>query len=58
MFAKEERVIAVEGVFVNSIAVVPPVCVTAGEVKLLLDLSVVSRAGIVLVGSALLAEEI
>ena len=58
MLAKEERVVAVEGVFVNSIAVVPLVCVTAGEIELLLDLSVVSRAGVVLVGSALLAEEI
>ena len=58
VFTKEERVVAVEGVFVNGITVVSPVRVTAGEIELLLDLSVVSGAGVVFVGSALLAEKI
>ena len=58
VLAKEKRVVAVEGVFVNGITVVSPVGVTAGEIELLLDLPVVSGAGIILINSALLAKEI
>ena len=58
VLAKEECVVAVEGVFVNGITVVSPVGVTAGEIELLLDLPVVSGAGIIFINSALLAKEI
>lgn len=58
MLAEEQRIITGRRLIEDGVAMIVPVRIAAGEIEVLLDGAIVSRIGIILFGTSLLAEEI